>query len=326
MNRAFVGSCWACAVWGAALTSGCGGSARSNSTTSTSSAGTSSAGTSSAGTSSAGTSSAGTNGISREDFPARMSAVYCDALSKCCPMIDSPFDAVRCAQNALFMMQNAYRTNPSTVAYSPAAAEGCLAAASQMLSACIRQAAASAAVDKACAAVFVGLLPTGGTCQFAQDCAPVSGAQVDCLRTAATDDHGSCVIVSERPAAPHAKLGEACLNTCMFDNCDAVAVSAASTVTADCYSQDGLYCDHQGVCQALVDDGATCEADECKRQSYCSFFDNVCEPKKPDGVICDFDYECASFSCWTTEQSGARSPVCGPPLIPSVKACAGNFN
>ena len=255
-----------------------------------------------------------------------MSDVYCEALSKCCPMIDLPFDASSCARNALIAMQRAYATSASTVAYNAGAVQACLAAERHMLGACIWEAAASVSAAEACAAVFVGLLPTGSACQVAQECAPVNGARVDCRWTTANDGHGTCVVISETPAAPHAKLGEACLNTCMFDSCDAVTVSDTSTVSAYCYLQEGLFCGQQGVCQASVEDGAACGADQCKLVSYCSFFDSICEPKIPDGGSCNFNYECSSFSCWTMEETGARVPVCGPPLIPSVRLCAGSFD
>jgi hypothetical protein len=193
------------------------------------------------------------------------------------------------------------------LAYDPDAAGRCLAGA---------HAAACAAppfIDPSCGAVFSGLVPRGGACTTAYDCAD----HALCLEPAC--ELGCCIGTCGPPrvlATPPdlADVGEPCRShaTCVVTayceggRCRALPTRAGERCQFGCATGD-LYCDlGTETCRAHAALGEPC-GPEAECSSYVAFCDGICQARPGPGDRCDDVRRCIpSTTC--APDAGACAP------------------
>lgn len=199
----------------------------------------------------------GSDPISLEDLPARLAAVGCEHVYRCCdateqmqqfanfdppPTNQAECEATLTALYQSFLIDQA-AIDAGRLGYDSAAAGECLDAAAG--AACGGAAPTSSA---ACDRVFVGKVAVGGACEDDDECA----GEATC-----DGDPGACVAL---PA-----LGAACTGSCVT----------------------GAYCDFDtSVCLALQANGTACDFDfECE-SGFCDDTGMTCATEPPS-TTCD---------------------------------------
>jgi len=166
------------------------------------------------------------------------------------------------------------------------------------------------AVVAACDGVFVGHQQVGEPCIGGYDC-DRSTDTMTCLITDTSGENpmGTCQKV------PHAKLNEACFSTCRAgEDCSSTTQGLATPEDlAECFEDDGLYCDRSEdnpVCKTLLALGAACDSaswDACGSHAQCN---TTCEKVGDLGESCGscfHSYQCIEGKCadpdWATEST-----------------------
>lgn len=171
------------------------------------------------------------------------------------------------------------------------------------------------AIVAACDGVFVGHQKVGEPCIGGYDC-DRSTDTMTCLITDTSGENpmGTCQKV------PHAKLDEPCFSTCRAgEDCSSSTQGVATPEDlAECFEDDGLYCDNNEttpVCKALLALGAECDGaswDACGSHAQCN---TTCEKVSDLGESCGscfHSYQCIEGKCadpdWATESTCMGSP------------------
>ncbi len=190
------------------------------------------------------------------------------------------------------------------VTYDPAAARSCVEA--MRVRVCDNQKATLAAVDKACAGMFVGTIADGGSCLLGEEC---TGGQCD--RSACMGD--TCCLGVCKKAPPPAAIGAECATTACVE---------------------GAYCGNPGemgeppVCQAVADNGQPCDnKNGCKEGQGCDVGgSNKCFVLSKPGGPCNSALEqpCVEFDdfCDPTDSKCKQLPGAGKPCAPGDKCLA----
>lgn len=140
----------------------------------------------------------------------------------------------------------------------------------------------------------------------------------------------------------HRNAGDPCDETCTRNGssvgCSGFASSGtggAPAASGTCYTNDGLYCDHQtsvcksqsavgatctydeecahgycqGTCQALLSEGTSCDAlsfnNRCVEGLHCDSTTNMCAQPGPEGAACRYSTDCATRHCDNVSQKCA---------------------
>lgn len=311
-----------------------------------------SGGTSSGGTASGAASSGGSAPASGAPVPGAMlgsalASAYCSPIATCCASVGIASDAATCTTTLRTFVDAQIKLNLDNpkIAYDAAAARRCVEAYRAATSACTDR-TLSAQVNQACDKVFLGTVPTGGSCASSAECVPPASGYVSC-------DTAVCVVQpnSFDQSSVHAKLGEACSGTCSGD-ANSSSCSGSSSMGAapagTCWVEDGLYCGaansclaapkigqpcgndsycevagncQDGMCVADTATGACSYGDGCLPSSYCDTTTSTpfhCAPRKANGEACNDDSECVGGQC---EQDHCRNFTVATPA-----SCAGIFD
>jgi hypothetical protein len=225
-----------------------------------------------------------------ETFCARASQAYVDHLARCFPDVydpEGPFVAVN-EDNCLAARE---ALDEGRRAYDPAAAAACVRAA-EAETGCTwdLQGFRAAACDDA----FTPLVPVGG------DCGGGDGAW---LIIGGTCAEGWCNDRSTCPGSCEAfvGVGEDCTSaqcewrttTCDPTSQRCVALPVAGEACPDGACAIGARCD-AGTCRTIADPDEGCDADHLCALSAMECVDEVCTLLLPEGMTCDFDFQCAA--------------------------------
>jgi hypothetical protein len=278
-----------------------------------------------------GSSSGGGGPIAIDDLPGAMADAVCGNLGSCCTQAGFSYDSAQCraaAENAMTAELNAQRS--TNAMYDAAAARACV----DMYAAAVKACAEQPSGDDPCSRLFVGKLQPGDACSQNAECAPGS-------RCLPVDSGGTqCVNI----ASLHAKRGDGCTGTCTESQADTScfaggsagsggqggaggaggqgAGGAGGSPLANCYTNDGLYCDAMHNCAATPELGQPCAdytpcsgeafcnsgvctakgtsgpcgqlGDGCTAAAYCETTTRECAPRKPTGSACASSSECLS--------------------------------
>lgn len=303
------------------------------------------------------TSGTGSGPVPKSEFPARFESAVCDNIGSCCKSAGYKYDANSC-KNAIASSIGQIFSSNNTV-YNAAAAGDCLDSVSAAFSSCKGFDSVSAA---SCQQVFTGTQPAGSPCTSSTECKPVADADVYCDRPLGGGGQGgsaqgTCTV------KPRGNKGDGCDETCT-ENGNVTSCSssggggtggsggAPAGGNATCYTNEGLYCDGNHVCAALIPigqpcvdysgcvDGAYCESgvctakqaaggpctysDACKDGTYCAQAtpgaSGTCANKKADGASCTSFDECQGGDC----QNGKCTSGGSSGISPSM--CSGQMN
>ena len=228
--------------------------------------------------------------VALSDVPAKAVAAFCTGYGNCCASKGFAFNATACAAN--------HQVNPDTICpapevYDPQAAGDCIAELQAAYSACSLSRTAMSACDRVC----IGTAAPGASCTSDSDCAQPAFGTASCAWQNASSAALVCVV-----RVP-GKEGDACSSTCT-KSADGNGLACDSGVpvvgvtnsqpsgAASCYTNDGLYCSTNSVCQPLVAIGSSCTAgDVCVNGAYCTTA-QICGPQKAAGATCDTPLEC----------------------------------
>jgi hypothetical protein len=280
-----------------------------------------------------------------DQFPSQFGNAFCDSVAPCCSSAGIAYDSATCKAATTSFFQNFVSENSSPLAtYDSAAAGRCLDAAKASLQAC--KGLDDDTTNTACANIFVGTIPAGGSCTKNPECA--GGAR--CVPDTAAPMPAHCVASS--PAQAHGKVGQTCNGSCVTvgsaTDCFTAPSSGNSLPASTCYSSDGLHCSSQTqVCVAFAQIGQACEPQSCVAGAFCDAgtcaatrdsgpclvapdacsSKTFCDPsgqcllKKADGAVCQESSECVDDNC---SQDANGAGVCGTNAVTSA-LCAGNL-
>lgn len=298
--------------------------------------------------------------IPESQFASKFASTVCDNMGSCCQKSGFAYDPAKC--KTALSAEISQILAMKDISYDAQAAGSCLDAGKAAMLSCN---GFDQAATQACNKVFTGKATAGQPCQDDLECAPVAGAQVYCENSSGSGGAtgggtGSCVVHAR------GKKGDGCDNTCTgsasSNSCFSFsggvggaggAGGASSTGTADCYTNDGLYCAGNGTCSPLIAigqpcpdytgcvDGAYCDNngkcaatlaagspcssfDACKTGEYCTMGNGpsgTCATLKANGTACATSEECQSANC----VSGKCQPDTASTGI-SADMCAGNLS
>jgi hypothetical protein len=201
---------------------------------------------------------------------------------------------------------------------------------------CDNQLATQKALADACAKMFVGTVPEGGSCLFAAECA--GGGTCN---TAMCMGNGACCLgVCEKKPAPVAVGGDCTTNPCVESAyCDGAAMPPTCQTRKDngdaCDAQgqckEGQRCDVKGpvpTCYLLSKRGAGCnpalEAGGCiSDDDYCHPMDRKCTVLPGDGKPCTEAGECLDYA-YCDAGTCRKRPVEGEACSDTLK-CLGTM-
>lgn len=269
------------------------------------------------------TTSSGSGPIPRDQFASRYASAFCDNIGGCCRSSGYPYDPGACKTALAQGISQIFSS--ARIRYNAQLANQCLAEAAQEARAC------SFLVDftgTACTNVFTGTQAVGQPCQSYLECAPVARS-VEC--TAGGAATGGQSGTDTCTAKPDGKPGDACDETCAISangiSCSGLGLvsGGVSDPKATCYTNDGVYCDQNGVCKSLIAIGRACSDsldcvsgaycnngscsvkravgspcatdDACKGGAYCDMGSGKCANDKIEGATCSSDNECQSDDC-----------------------------
>jgi hypothetical protein len=243
---------------------------------------------------------------------------FCDSIARCCPGYDSAGCKAEYKAGAQPIVE---QVRSGVVKYDAAAAGNCVAALKSCLSSCSFDVLSSDVAS--CEQAVQGTVREGGPCSSSAECYEPSGTDATCDRSGGSTT-GVCTV---KVPPPKGTLGTPCGRTCEKEGAATWCYgSSGSPGTADCYRNEGLYCDDEsGTCAALIPVGTTgcgydakacqtgyCQSDtchpfktagsecsygQCDSTTYCNTAERVCAPRKPDGSACESSTECASDRC-----------------------------
>lgn len=297
-------------------------------------------------------SSGGPAPVPKSQFKTRFESAVCDNIGGCCKSAGYAYDAAKCKQaidqSLTGLLDSTYTT------YDAQAAGTCLDAISTATSSC----KGFDVLDSVCMKTFVGARAPGQPCVAPGDCAPVAGVDVSCEYTATAggggssgsggssgNSQGTCVV------KPIGKKGDSCDETCItYGGASAcgpgLGNGGSSGGNARCYTDDGLYCGDNGMCDALVpigqscapaglcvlsaycnsnymcvakgSVGSPCTQTHCKYGTYCAGIDasgnGTCANVKPAGASCSTPEACQSGECQngkcTSSSYGVTAGLC----------------
>jgi hypothetical protein len=272
-----------------------------------------------------------------DDLARLLADAICNNIAPCCHEAGLPHDPVQCHATAENQLGSEIDENRSAnVIYDAQAARACVDAYTAMAKACYddRQ------VEMACRGVFTGALQPGQPCTQSEECSP--GAS--CQRAA---DGGASQCTGS--PVPRGKLGDRCRGTCTETNgsrsCSGGFSGSTPAGPAECYTNDGLYCDDANTCavqsvvteacttttacagEAFCDNGVcaakrvsgSCGAvgDGCAATAYCDRTSGECQLRKATGEACTSSGECA-----ITDRCDG---TCRKRTIASARSCMGDL-
>jgi hypothetical protein len=233
---------------------------------------------------------------------------FCETARTCCEAASMPLGPLEACETAFRGQTNVFELlEKGTVTLDEAKLSACVAAYATAGDSC-----EWTAVHAACHGIVVGTLADGEPCTDAFECDRSAGPKY-CLKLqdASNPDVGTCV------SPPRASADDPCIGTCAPDtDCSSTASSPdASVPTALCYEADGLFCRYGYGCQALVDDGETCDSgDVCGSDGQCL---STCQPRAAEGEECIAIFDCAkNLTC--------DAGHCAPEPVASSYTCSGH--
>jgi len=248
--------------------------------------------------------------VALSDVPAKAVAAFCTGYGNCCASKGFAFNATLCSVNANNQLDPA-SICPAPGVYDPQAAGDCIAELQAAYSAC----SLSNTAISACGRMCNGTAAPGASCTRDSDCAQPAVGTVSCTFLNASSAGLVCVV--DVPG----KEGDACSATCTTSAegndraCNVFATSTANPQpggTVSCYTNDGLYCNGNYVCQPLAAIGSSCTASGvCISSAYCDFTTNRCAAKGALGASCSDAFSCGDGMYCTTAQVCAAKKAAG---------------
>lgn len=257
--------------------------------------------------------------VALSDVPAKAVAAFCSGYGNCCASKGFAFNATVCSVNASNQLDPA-SICPAPGVYDPQAAGDCIAELQAAYSACSISNTAVSACDRMCN----GTAAPGASCTRDTDCAQPAVGTVSCMYQNGSGAGLVCVV------DVRGKEGDACSSTCTTSadgndrSCDSGVVASGTANpqpigAASCYTNDGLYCNSNYVCQPLAAIGTSCTgSDVCISSAYCDFTTNKCAAKGALGANCSDAFGCGDgMYCTTTQVCAAKKAAgatCTTPL------------
>lgn len=221
------------------------------------------------------------------------------------------------------------------VTYDEAGARTCVEAI--RVHACDDLPATQKKLNDACAKMFVGTVPDGGSCLFSTECA---GGAV-CNVSMCMGNGACCLGVCEKKPATVAIGGDCSTNPCVDTAyCDGSAMPPTCKARKDngeaCDAQgqckEGQRCDVAGslpTCYLLSDRGKACnpalEAGGCIRNDdYCHPTDRKCVALPGDGQPCTEKGQCMDYAYCDEAKTCRKRPVEGGTCSDSIR-CLGTL-
>jgi hypothetical protein len=279
-----------------------------------------------------------------DDLARAIADALCNNIGPCCQQAGFAHDPVQCRANA----ENEFRTEvelnrgSSNIVYDGNAARECVDTYAAVVKACYPE----REIGSACDAMFAGTLQPGQTCARSAECIP--GAS--CERSG-----GGVALQCTSSSLVRGKLGQTCGTTCTenggITGCSGSGGSGGegdggAVNLAQCFTNDGLYCDRAHGCaaapalgqactsdtpcagDAFCDNGACvakrttgpCEqfGDSCAATAYCETSTRECQPRKSTGAACTTGAECST-------RDRCTDGTCRTPTIATESSCMGNL-
>jgi hypothetical protein len=165
-----------------------------------------------------------------------------------------------------------------------------------------------------CSDILRGSLGLGAVCEQAAECVAQEGAATTCEEEAS--GMSRCVLGGSRdPDGVKASAGQVCSESCSFSSGGAYTCFGTrfdpAGVPRYCVRQEGLRCDAEGRCSALLPEGAPCGSfhGECELALRCNA--GTCAARSAVGAKCSQSEECvdgakcAASTCVATLAVGA---------------------
>lgn len=276
---------------------------------------------------------AGPGPIPLDDLRAELSTATCNQYVRCGQMPDeATCDAAQ--GDTRLTLQLLTDAVLGRVTFDAAGARACVEAIRNR--SCDNQVATQKALADACAKMFVGTIPEGGSCLFGTECAGASTCNVSmCMGNGAC-----CLGVCEKTPANVAIGGDCTTNPCVESAyCDAAAMPPTCQARKDngdaCDAQgqckEGQRCDVKGslpTCYLLSKRGAGCnpalEAGGCIRyDDYCHPMDRKCTALPGDGQPCTEAGECLDYA-YCDAGTCRKRPIEGGACSDTIK-CLGTL-
>jgi hypothetical protein len=263
-----------------------------------------------------------------QDYADAYAHAFCDHYDACCRAYGLTPDASRCVARVSAQMQtNIELALGANERFDPAAAGVCVAALGEVAPACFATPQQAKRLD-VCRRAFVasGTAAPGESCATDLDCAPSPNGVVSCigysmsfgegtdagwetkwqcqLRSAPYDGAPCGFAFSGSPAAVVGACDstdhdpsytcDPSTNTCVPRR----QVGELCNVSDDCVLT--AFCNPNQLCAPRVPVGSLCSGDapsECEPISFCDLSNDTCAVKRPDGVACEGDEQCAGGHC-----------------------------
>lgn len=221
--------------------------------------------------------------VPKEELAESSGEALCTDLGACCSAAGHAYDVAACKQTMRDVVEG-FLIGPAEsegAEYDAQAAGDCLAWMQSSAKSC-----SFGDAPEACDRIYVGVKQPGIACESDIGCAPVAGADVQC--------EGECI------ATPRGKAGDACSGTCT-DHGDGESCSGSSGQTGDarCWTNDGVFCDQDGTCQALLPLGSECDFEGCVDTAYCS--NGSCIPRLGAGEVCAGDWDACQAGLYCSQ-------------------------
>ncbi len=262
---------------------------------------------------------------SRDELAGAMAKALCANIGGCCSAKQYAYDEAKCTSLMTTFYGSLLPDVGSTATYDPQKGGDCVAEMSAAAKTC---GTSSPGADSACATMFVGSTPPGGTCGTMWDCAPVAGGVNECWFEGKDGETGTCVFT------PRGKAGDPCGSTCTDrpgdEECGLVGKpdTTQSTQKAACYTNDGLYCSlalgsSTYSCAPIAKLGGACTtSDGCEGEAFCNA--GKCEKPLPLGSPCSFGARCEGGYCDSKTKTCQPSKALGEPCDLSEQCGEGN--
>jgi len=248
--------------------------------------------------------------VAERDLPAVVGGLFCQALEPCCAEAGMAISRSSCETLlSLGLRSELAAADPSKYSYDGEVAGRCLEELQAQSGGACDGGDADLMGGTVCAEAFEGTVPPGGACASSVECQRPESGEVDCDQPS-DGAPGTCV------SEPTASEGEPCYWTCTVDGNSRTCYSldpGDGPEQARCFTNDGLYCNLDGICAAQSGAGESCDGSEsCGAGLFCDR-DSVCQPELVEGEACDFWSECQEgFFC--------NDDACAPQL-PVGAAC-----
>jgi hypothetical protein len=288
--------------------------------------------------------------VAAADFVGAFTAAVCDSVEPCCQASKYGWSRSGCESAAAKLVQtSAASASIAGVTWDAQAAGKCIAGIKHDYAGC--NAPINIDLYDACRAVLVGSKAPGEACTNQLECASPPNGQARCtsLRTdAGTVTPQVCTVQASMYA--RGKLGDPCNENCKYSDIGSLSCyggpgtkngSANAPIVANCFENDGLYCDdvtvtctarkplgaackqhfecevgrfcQSGKCATPLPLGASCVSGGCEPGLYCEMRKEfVCKQALPDGSSCSAspDSHCGSGLCLCDPKNQSNC-VCG---------------